>query len=141
VSIEAGLPAGAAASAPEWVRKGSPELQHDYALGLEFEQMLAQQLSQSMTASAGLGEEGGEEEGSSGFGGAGSSMMSSMLPGAFASGVTAGGGLGLAAELARDMQSRVGTAAAPTSDSQTAVAPTSLGGVTPAQTTGGTVSS
>src|ERR1700753_1315303 len=95
---------------PEWVRKGSPELQRDYALGLQFEQMLTQQLAGALTASAGLeGGGSGEEEGSAGQ--AGSGMLSSMLPGALASGVAQGGGLGLAAELARQMTERTGTPA------------------------------
>jgi hypothetical protein len=109
MSIEpAGLPVTNQATTPEWVRKGSPELQRDYALGLQFEQMLTQQLAGALTASAGLeGEGSGEEAGAGGQ--AGSGMLSSMLPGALAGGVAQGGGLGLAAELARQMADRTGT--------------------------------
>jgi len=142
----AGLPAGAAATgvagAPAWVRKGSAEVQRDYALGVEFEQMLTQQLAGSLTASAGMGEQGEAEEGEGsaggGFAGAGSGVLSTMVTGALAQGVGGGGGLGLAAELTRDMQSRVGTApqAPETTDEAPAAAP--VAGGTQAETTGGT---
>ncbi len=138
----AGLQAPSAASEPEWVRRGSAEVQRDYALGLQFEKMLANQLASSLAQSAGLGgEEGGEsEEGSGGFSaGAGSSVLGSMLPEALATGVTANGGLGLAAELARDMQGPAGgrtqtSAVAPAQGNATGL----VAGGTPPATTGGT---
>jgi Rod binding domain-containing protein len=140
MSIEpAGLPATNQATTPEWVRKGSPELQRDYALGLQFEQMLTEQLSGALTASAGLNGEGSEEEG--GGSQAGSGMLSSMLPGALASGVTQGGGLGLAAELARQMAERTGTPisaeATGTPGTKGASAPLGPSGGSEANTTGG----
>ncbi len=103
------------AGAPAWVRKGSPELQRDYALGLEFEKMLAQQLAGSLTATAGLGEGEGSPEGEGGAGAPampGAGVLSTMLSGALADGTSAAGGLGLAAEIARDMQSRTGATSA-----------------------------
>jgi hypothetical protein len=131
----AALPAGAAAGEPAWVRSGSPALQRDYALGVEFEKMLTQQLAGALTASAGVNEEGAAEEGVAG----GSSVLSSMLPGALSEGVSAGGGLGLAAELARDMQSREGKAAssAPESSPPGAAPAVLPAGGTPAQSAGG----
>jgi hypothetical protein len=105
------VPASLAASRlsePAWVREGSPELQREYALGVEFERMLVQQLTSSLTASGEpLGEEGGGGEGSSGD--AASSVLSSMVPNALADGVVAGGGLGLAAELTRQLQGQAGS--------------------------------
>jgi Rod binding domain-containing protein len=140
MSIEpAGLPVTNQATTPEWVRKGSPELQRDYALGLQFEQMLTQQLSGALTASAGLDGEGSEEEGG-GSSQAGSGMLSSMLPSALAGGVAQGGGLGLAAELARQMAERTGT---PTDSATTQAAgtqsatPLDASGGSEANTTGG----
>ncbi len=115
-STASGLPAGAAASEPAWVRRGSASLQRDYAVGVEFEQMLAQQLAGAMTASAGLGEESGEGEGASG---AAAGPLGSMLPQALATGVTQGGGLGLAAEIARDMQGTAGAHAGTRLDAAT----------------------
>jgi Rod binding domain-containing protein len=140
MSIEpAGLPVTNQATTPEWVRKGSPELQRDYALGLQFEQMLTEQLSGALTASAGLSGEGSEEE--DGGSQAGSGMLSSMLPGALASGVTQGGGLGLAAELARQMAERAGTpmsaGTTETPGTQGASAPLDSSGGSEADTTGG----
>jgi hypothetical protein len=103
----AGLPAASTAAAPAWVRDGSPELQHEYALGLEFEQLLSQQMASAMTAGAGLGEEAEGEEGAGAMPGGG--VFSTMLSGALSQGVSDGGGLGVAAELARDMQAAGGS--------------------------------
>lgn len=93
----------AQASEPAWVRNGSAEVQREYALGLEFERLLVQQLATSLTETT----EPAGDEGESGSRGA-TSTLSSMLPGALADGVVNGGGLGLAAELARGMQAGVG---------------------------------
>ena len=142
-----GLPAALAATgmanAPSWVRNGSAEVQKNYALGLQFEAMLANELARSMTATAGLGEQqGGEEEGSaSGLGGGAGGPFSTLLTGAMGESV-AGGGLGLAAEIARDLQSRTGTApagsgAAPAGSSASPDGATPLAGGVQAQTTGG----
>ncbi len=137
-----GLPAGLAstgmANAPSWVRNGSAEVQKDYAIGLQFEQMLAQQLASSMTATAGLGEQqDGEEEGSTGtLGGGASGPFSTLLNGALAEGV-AGGGLGLAAEIARDLQSRTGTAPSSQTTAPEGPAAEPMAGGTQAETTGG----
>jgi hypothetical protein len=96
--------------APAWVRNGSAELQRDYALGLDFERMLAQQTASSLAATAGLGEAGSEEEGATAGGGGaatpGGGVFSTMISGALAEGASAGGGLGLAAEIAREMAPR-----------------------------------
>jgi Rod binding domain-containing protein len=91
---------------PAWVRKGSAATQKAYETALAFEQMLVEELSQSLTASSGLGGESGAEgessEGSAGGGGA-SGPLASMLPQALTSGVMSAGGLGLAAQMTRQL--------------------------------------
>jgi Rod binding domain-containing protein len=105
------LPAVNQTLEPAWVRKGSAATQKAYETALAFEQMLVEELSQSLTASSGLGGESGVEgestEGSPGSGGA-SGPLSSMLPQALTSGVMSAGGLGLAAQMTRQL---AGTAA------------------------------
>jgi Rod binding domain-containing protein len=92
---------------PAWVRKGSASTQKAYETALAFEQMLVEQLSQSLTASSGLGGESSAEGGESSEGSAGSSSasgpLSSMLPQALTSGVMSAGGLGLAAQMTRQL--------------------------------------
>jgi Rod binding domain-containing protein len=89
-------PSGPSALAPAWVRNGATQVKQDYEVATGFEETLLEQLSSALTAGGLTGEEeGGEGSGDSGF--------SSMLPQALAQGVTSGGGLGLAAELTRDM--------------------------------------
>lgn len=146
--LPAGLAATGSANAPSWVRKGSAAVQRDYALGLQFEAMLARQLASTMAETAGLGEQqGGEEEsgGASSPGGAGGGPYSSLITGAMAEGV-AGGGLGLAAEIARELQSRTGSApasagavpGAATNGPSAAATPSGGTAATPAAGTGGT---
>jgi Rod binding domain-containing protein len=106
-----GLPTVNQTLEPAWVRKGSADTQKAYETALAFEQMLVEELSQSLTASSGLGGESGAEgessEGSAGGGGGGgggaSSPLSSMLPQALTSGVMSAGGLGLAAQMTRQL--------------------------------------
>jgi Rod binding domain-containing protein len=101
-----GTPSGAQAGEPAWVRKGSAATQKAYETALAFEQMLVEELSQSLTATSGLGGESGTEgessEGSAGGGGA-SGPLASMLPQALTSGVMSAGGLGLAAQMTRQL--------------------------------------
>jgi hypothetical protein len=99
---------------PAWVRRGSPATQKAYQTALAFEETLLEQLSKSLTATSGLGEEGGQESGSAtgeeGPSLAGAGDLSSLLPQALTSGVQSAGGLGLAAQLTRQLQSTEGTA-------------------------------
>ena len=80
-----GLPVVNQALEPEWVRHGSAATQKAYETALSFEQTLVEQLSQSLTATSGLGGESsqegesGSEEGGSAAAGA-NSQLSSMLP-------------------------------------------------------------
>ncbi|MFZ1925991.1 MAG: hypothetical protein WAU42_07600 [Solirubrobacteraceae bacterium] len=102
-----GLPAVNQTLEPAWVRKGSAATQKAYETALAFEQMLVEELSQSLTASSGLGGESGAEgessEGSAGGGGGASGPLASMLPQALTSGVMSAGGLGLAAQMTRQL--------------------------------------
>ena len=98
--------AAARLNEPGWVRNGSAKVQQEYALGLEFEQMLLEQLTSSLTASGEPLSEGAEGTEGEGGAGAGNSVLSGMVPTALAEGVSAGGGIGLASELARQMQAQ-----------------------------------
>jgi Rod binding domain-containing protein len=89
---------------PAAVRNGSPAVQKAYASALDFESMLVQQLSQSLSETSGLGGEGGSE--SSGQGGSeggasdpGSAQLSSLLPQTLTNSVMSHGGLGMARQL------------------------------------------
>ncbi len=100
-----GLPVVNQALEPEWVRKGSASTQKAYETALSFEQTLVEQLSQSLTATSGLsGEssegESGSESGSSGANG----ELSSLLPQALSTSVMHAGGLGLAAQMTKQLE-------------------------------------
>ena len=123
-----GLPVVNQALEPASVRHGSAAVQKAYQSALAFEQVLVEQLSKSLSASSGLGgessqegESGSEEGGSSASGG-----LSSMLPQALASGVMHAGGLGLAAQMAQQMQAHEGAVQA------------GSGGASVSQSSGGT---
>jgi hypothetical protein len=121
---------------PAWVRDGSATTQKAYDTALAFEQMLVEQLSQSLTASSGLGGEGGEEgessEGGSSGGSAAGGPISSMLPQALTSGVMNAGGLGLAAQMTRQLQGAAAATPAGTSDSTSAATTGGTSATTPA---------
>jgi len=109
-SAATGLPVVNQALEPAWVRDGSASTQKAYASALAFEQTLVEQLSQTLTATSGLEGESssGEAESSSEEGapasGMGDSQLSSLLPQALSSGVMHAGGLGLAAQMTRDLE-------------------------------------
>jgi hypothetical protein len=111
-----GLPAVNQALAPAWVRHGSAATQKAYASALAFEQTLVEQLSQSLISTSGLDAEAsqegepGSEEGAASGSGAASSQISSMLPQALTASVMHGGGLGLAAQLTRELDTTSGAA-------------------------------
>lgn len=93
---------------PASVRNGNQAAKNAYQVGLAFEQVLVNQLSQEMTAttgdssdSSGDGSSGSSDD-STGLMGSdpASSMYSQMLPQALTSGVMSAGGLGIAAQLA-----------------------------------------
>ncbi len=101
-----GLPVVNQASEPAWVRHGSAATQQDYATALGFERVLVEQLTKSLSATTGLGGESSEggSEGGSASSAASSGELSAMLPQALSSGVMNAGGLGLAAQLTKEMQ-------------------------------------
>lgn len=123
-----GLPVTSALSEPAAVRNGSSSVKQAYATAQGFEEMLLQQLSQSLLQSSGLGGEGGESEGEglsggegsgeSGAGGeAGGDMLGSLLPQTLTEGIMRDGGLGLA----RQLTAALDPAAAGTLDSASAI--------------------
>jgi len=89
-------------SVPAAVREGSSAAKQAYTTGQGFEEMLLQQLSQSLAQSSGLGGEGdggeggGEEEGASSQAGG---ALEALLPQALTEGIMRGGGIGLATQL------------------------------------------
>jgi len=109
-----GLPIVNQALEPAWVRHGSPATQKAYESALAFEDTLVEQLSKSLTAAAGLGgasgeagaegDAGQEEGGVAAGGGAVQQELSSTLPQALAAGVMSAGGLGMAAQLTRELE-------------------------------------
>jgi Rod binding domain-containing protein len=115
LTSSSGLPLINQALEPASVRNGSPATQKAYASALDFEQMLVQQLSQSMVATSGLegsGEQGAGAEGSSeesgeeslaGMGAA-NSQLTSQLPQTLTEGVMSQGGLGLAQQLMTQLE-------------------------------------
>jgi hypothetical protein len=105
----AGLPVVNQALEPEWVRKGSASTQKAYESALSFEETLVEQLSQSLASTSGMDSETSlQGESGSGEGGSaasdGSSELSSMLPQALTAGVMNAGGLGLAAQMTRNLE-------------------------------------
>lgn len=101
MSFTSGLPPIDQAQLPADVRAATPARKQAYEAGLGFEQMLVQQLSQSLVASAGdpSSDDGsGDGSGSTGALGGGS-PYASLLPDALSQGVMGAGGLGLARQL------------------------------------------
>jgi Rod binding domain-containing protein len=114
-TVTAGVPVVDEARAPAAVRNGSSAVKQAYSSAQGFEEMLMQQLSQSMLASGGLGEVSSEgEEGSGEEGGSSESSgaLSSLLPQALTEGVMREGGLGLASQLMRSLDPAASSTAA-----------------------------
>ena len=95
---------------PAWVRHGSPATQKDYATRLGFEQMLVEQLTQSLTrdqrARRRRLRKANRAPKAAPRSGGGDSQISSMLPQALTASVMHGGGLGLAAQLTHQLHRR-----------------------------------
>jgi hypothetical protein len=92
-----GTPVVNQALEPASVRNGGPAVQKDYSSALDFESMLVQQLSQSLTENSETAETGTENETEGGE--AANPELSSMLPQALTESVMNHGGLGLAPQL------------------------------------------
>ncbi len=90
------------AALPADIRTGSAKRRETYEGAMAFERMLVEQLTTQLTAGA---KSAGGDDSSSDSSGDGSDTSglagpyASLLPGAFADGIEAGGGLGLADEI------------------------------------------
>jgi Rod binding domain-containing protein len=95
-------PIDSAALPPE-VRNGTQDDRRLYSVALGFERILVEQLTKQMSDSTSLLSDDSDEDSDS-FGAASSSMFKEQLPATLADGIVAGGGLGLASELYRDLK-------------------------------------
>ena len=84
---------------PPEVRKGGKEAREAYTAAMNFEQMLVKQLTKSLSDSAAIG--GGDEE--SGEGGSPQAYRD-MISDNLATAITQGGGLGIAADLYKQVR-------------------------------------
>jgi Rod binding domain-containing protein len=132
-----GLPPVDATFEPAWVRNGSTQVKQDYRTAQAFEEMLVEQLAGSLTEAGGIGgtESESEGQGEGGLPKLGGGAASAMLPQALSRGILAGGGLGLAEQLTRQLEGTQGRHAAGGSSAGTtsppaAIAPTSGGTAT-----------
>lgn len=106
---------------PAAVRNGSSAVKQAYSTAQGFEEMLLQQLSQSLCASAGLGGEGAEGESSETAqeGGsaapAGGDMLGSLMPQTLTESLMRDGGIGLAPQLMRTLDPSAARGASATS--------------------------
>jgi Rod binding domain-containing protein len=113
----AGLPPIDPTFEPASVRNGSPATQKAYTSALNFESMLVQQLSQSLTESGGLGGEGESEGEGGGEGGGGNpvnTQLSSLLPQTLTNSVMSHGGLGMAQQLMGSLLAETSSKISPT---------------------------
>jgi Rod binding domain-containing protein len=99
------------AALPADVRKGTKAQKQTYQAALGFEQLLVQQLAQSMMTSAGGADDsdGGSDGSDSGDGSgstddATSTLYQQMLPDQLASAVTSAGGIGLADQIYQSIE-------------------------------------
>lgn len=101
MSFVSGLPPIDSSQLPADVRDASPARRDAYEAGLGFEQLLVQQLSQSMVDSTSdASDDGSDGDGTDATSGLGAgSPYASLLPDALSQGVMAAGGLGLAQQL------------------------------------------
>lgn len=110
-SAQGALPIVPASAEPASVRDGSPALKRAWREGLAFEEMLLEELAQSLSATAGLGGEGEAGEAgeaaaageATGQGSPGGPLAGALLPRTLAEGMLRGGGVGLAAQLAETL--------------------------------------
>ncbi|HLJ03322.1 MAG TPA: hypothetical protein VKT31_07765 [Solirubrobacteraceae bacterium] len=107
------LPTVNPATEPAAIRNGGPVAQRAYQTGLAFEQMLVDQLSQELAATAGTSPDGSDSSGSSDTTGLmgsdpATSSYAQLLPQALSSGVMSAGGLGVAAQIASAIDPSIG---------------------------------
>ncbi len=130
IESSASLPVSSLAGpgVPASVREDKPGARQAYASAQRFEELLLNQLSQSLMQSSGLTGEGESENGEAGAGEGegGGGMVASLLPQTLTEGVMHAGGLGLAAQLMNAVDPQLGTASsAPSTPPE---APASAGG-------------
>ncbi len=106
---------------PPSIRKGDAAAKQAYDTGLMFEQVLVQQLSQELAASASSSDDGSTTDGSSGDGDSSSAtagMMGSdpasstyaqLLPTALTNAVMSSGGTGMAYQIALSLDPKIGS--------------------------------
>ncbi len=111
------LPTISQSDLPASVRNGSPAAKQAYAEGLEFEQVLVNELAQQLTATvSGDGSDGSDGSSTDGSGDGGDdgsgdstgllgsdpagSLYSSLIPQALSDSIMSSGGLGIASEIA-----------------------------------------
>ena len=107
------LPVVNPATEPAAIRKGGPAAQRAYETGLAFEQMLVDQLSQELAATAGSSSDGSDSSDGSGTTGLmgsdpATASYAQLLPQALSSGVMSAGGLGVAAQIAGAIDPSIG---------------------------------
>ena len=112
IDSPASLPASTIADTrvPAAVRENAPGARQAYASAQSFEELLLNQLSQSLMQSSGVTGEGEGENGEAGAGeGEGEGgMAASLLPQTLTEGVMRAGGLGLAAQLMNAVDPKLG---------------------------------
>jgi hypothetical protein len=104
---------------PSSIRNGTPAAKNAYQTGLAFEQILVDQLSQELAATATTpSDDGSSSDGSSSTGSdtgligssdPASSMYAQLLPQALTSGVMSAGGTGVAQQIAASLDPTLGT--------------------------------
>jgi hypothetical protein len=115
----AALPPIDQASEPASVRNGDQTARNAYQTGLAFEQMLDNELTQTLSSTiSGTGSSddglGGTTDQADGSADPAASAFSSMLPNALTSGLMTGGGTGVAMQIAQSIDPALGTAGAAT---------------------------
>jgi Rod binding domain-containing protein len=106
ISTPNGLPPINPVSEPAAIRNGNTAAKQAYSVGLEFEQLLVQQLSQEMASTTGTSDGSDGTDSSDGSSGGlmgsdpASSTYASLLPQALTTGVMSDGGLGIAMQIA-----------------------------------------
>jgi hypothetical protein len=96
---------------PAGIRNGDAKAKQAYATALGFERILVQQLTQELSASAGVDGAGGDGAGDAGGTGssdAAASAYGQLLPNALTSSIMSAGGLGLALGLAQSLDPAIG---------------------------------
>lgn len=104
---------------PASVRNGTPAAKQAYQTALGFEQILVNELTQELAATATSPDDGSSADGSSVSGGAdgtsgligsdpSSSVYAQLLPGAMTSSIMSAGGIGVALQLAKALDPSIG---------------------------------